>query len=85
MTKAAIVQTLCEWVGGFSKRESAEIVDSVFELMKETLGHGARLDQRVRQVRSARQARAAGPEPADGRGDHDRGEARAHVQRRAGA
>ena len=36
MTKAEIVEKIYEQVG-FSKRESAEIVDSVFEIMKTTL------------------------------------------------
>jgi integration host factor subunit alpha len=36
MTKAEIVEKIYEQVG-FSKRESAEIVDAVFELMKQTL------------------------------------------------
>jgi len=36
MTKAEIVEKIYEQVG-FSKRESAEIVDMVFEIMKQTL------------------------------------------------
>ncbi len=36
MTKAEIVDTVYQKVG-FSKRESAEIVETVFEIMKETL------------------------------------------------
>ncbi len=36
MTKADIVDTVYQRVG-FSKRESAEIVETVFEIMKETL------------------------------------------------
>ena len=40
MTKAEIVQALYTRVGGFSKKESADIVDLVFEMMKETLGRG---------------------------------------------
>jgi integration host factor subunit alpha len=30
-------------VGGFSKKESADIVDLVFEMMKDTLGRGERI------------------------------------------
>src|SRR5262249_47331029 len=30
-------------VGGFSKKESADIVDMVFEMMKETLGRGEKI------------------------------------------
>jgi len=40
MTKAEIVQALYDRVGGFSKKESADLVDLVFEMMKETLGGG---------------------------------------------
>jgi integration host factor subunit alpha len=43
MTKAEIVQTLYARVGGFSKRESADIVDGIFEMLKETLGRGEKI------------------------------------------
>lgn len=43
MTKAEIVQALYSKVGGFSKKESADIVDLVFEMMKETLGRGEKI------------------------------------------
>jgi integration host factor subunit alpha len=43
MTKAEIVQTLYASVGGFSKRESADIVDGIFEMLKETLGRGEKI------------------------------------------
>src|SRR5262245_9676843 len=43
MTKAEIVQALYTRVGGFSKKESADIVDIVFEMMKETLGRGEKI------------------------------------------
>ena len=43
MTKAEIVQALYARVGGFSKKESADIVDLVFEMMKETLGRGEKI------------------------------------------
>lgn len=43
MTKAEIVQALYAKVGGFSKKESADIVDLVFEMMKETLGRGEKI------------------------------------------
>ncbi len=42
MTKADIVETIYEKVG-FSRKESAEIVDLVFDLMKETLENGAKI------------------------------------------
>jgi integration host factor subunit alpha len=43
MTKAEIVQALYARVGGFSKKESADIVDVVFEMLKETLGRGEKI------------------------------------------
>ena len=43
MTKAEIVQALYARVGGFSTRESADIVDLVFEMLKETLGKGEKI------------------------------------------
>jgi len=42
MTKAEIVEQIYEKVG-FSKRESADIVDTVFEIMKETLASGEKI------------------------------------------
>lgn len=43
MTKADIVQTVYARLGGFSKKESADLVDLVFETMKETLGRGEKI------------------------------------------
>jgi integration host factor subunit alpha len=43
MTKAEIVQALYAKVGGFSRKESAELVDLVFEMMKETLARGEKI------------------------------------------
>src|SRR4029077_1160479 len=43
MTKAEIVQALYTRVGGFSRKESAELVDLVFEMMKETLARGEKI------------------------------------------
>ena len=40
MTKADIIEKVCEEVGGFSKKEAADVVEIVFELMKDTLGEG---------------------------------------------
>lgn len=42
MTKAEIVEKIYEKVG-FSKRESADIVDTVFELIKDTLAEGEKI------------------------------------------
>ena len=36
MTKADIIEKVCEEVGGFSKKEAADVVEAVFELMKNT-------------------------------------------------
>lgn len=63
MTKADIVQAVYDRLGGFSKRESADLVDLVFEMMKETLGRGEKIkisgfgnfvlrDKRARQGRN---------------------------------
>src|SRR5689334_11696869 len=38
MTKADIVQAAYTKLGGFSKKEAADLVDQVFDSMKETLG-----------------------------------------------
>lgn len=40
MTKAEIIDSVYEKVGGFSKKESAEVVEAVFETMKGTLADG---------------------------------------------
>ncbi len=40
MTKADIIEAVYEKVGGFSKKEAAEIVESVFNQIKETLERG---------------------------------------------
>ncbi len=37
MTKADIIERVYEKVGGFSKKEAADIVETVFGLMKQTL------------------------------------------------
>ena len=42
MTKADIIETVYEKVG-FSKKESAEIVELVFDTMKETLERGEKI------------------------------------------
>ena len=63
VTKADIVQAVYSRLGGFSKKESADLVDLVFETMKETLGRGEKIkisgfgnfvlrDKRQRQGRS---------------------------------
>lgn len=42
MTKAEIVEQIYERVG-FSKKEAAELVEKVFEIMKETLAQGEKV------------------------------------------
>src|SRR6516165_12449211 len=43
MTKADIVQVVYSRLGGFSKKEAADLVDLAFEMMKETLGRGEKI------------------------------------------
>src|SRR5579864_3835290 len=43
MTKADIVQVIYGNVGGFSKKEAADLVELIFETMKETLARGEKI------------------------------------------
>ena len=43
MTKADIAHIIYTRIGGFSKKESTDLVDLVFETMKETLGRGEKI------------------------------------------
>jgi integration host factor subunit alpha len=43
VTKADIIDRVCEELGGLSKKEAADVVDIVFELMKSTLGTGEKI------------------------------------------
>ena len=43
MTKADIIESVYEKVGGFSKKEAAEIVEAVFDTIKETLERGEKI------------------------------------------
>ncbi|MFT7580631.1 MAG: integration host factor subunit alpha [Myxococcota bacterium] len=43
MTKADLVEAVYGKLDGFSKKESSDIVESVFEMMKETLEHGEKI------------------------------------------
>ena len=43
MTKADIVENVYEKVGGFSKKEAAEIVETVFDTIKVTLERGEKI------------------------------------------
>ena len=44
MTKADIIESVYEKVGGFSKKEAAEIVETVFNVVKETLEKGEKIN-----------------------------------------
>ena len=43
MTKADIIERVYEKVGGFSKKEAAEIVETVFAIMKQTLADAEKI------------------------------------------
>lgn len=43
MTKAEIIDAIYERVGGFSKKEAAEIVEAVFDEMKVVLAKGEKI------------------------------------------
>ena len=65
MTKADIIEAVYEKVGGFSKKEAAEIVETRLQLVKETLERGEKIKiSGLRQLRRARQEGPHGPQPA---------------------
>jgi len=43
MTKADLVSSICDEVGGFTKKEAAVITDIVFDTMKDALSEGDHL------------------------------------------
>ena len=43
MTKAEIIDAVYEKVGGFSKKEAAEVVEAVFDTMKDVLADGDKI------------------------------------------
>ena len=43
MTKAEIIDSVYDKVGGFSKKEAGEIVEAVFDAMKEVLAQGEKI------------------------------------------
>ena len=43
MTKSEIIDGIYEQVGGFSKREAAQVVETVFDLMKDVLADGEKI------------------------------------------
>jgi integration host factor subunit alpha len=75
MTKAEIIDCVYEKVGGFSKKESAEVVEAVFETMKETLAHGDKVKisgfgnfvVRVKKQRIGRNPQTGEPIPISAR------------------
>ena len=86
MTKADIVENVYEKVGGFSKKEAAEIVETVFDTIKETLERGEKIKiSGFGNFVVQDKKRARGPQPANRPGDHDQRAARADVQAQPGA
>ncbi len=43
MTKADIIENVYERVGGFSKKDAAQIVETVFDIIKKTLEGGEKI------------------------------------------
>lgn len=43
MTKADIIERVYEKVGGFSKKEAAEVVEIVFQMIKQTLASSEKI------------------------------------------
>jgi integration host factor subunit alpha len=43
MTKADLIDRVCDRVGGFSKKEAADLVEHVFDVMKVTLETGEKI------------------------------------------
>jgi len=43
MTKADIIENVYEKVGGFSKKDAAQIVEAVFDIIKNTLEAGEKI------------------------------------------
>lgn len=43
MTKADIIEHVYDKIGGFSKKEAADVVETVFDTMKETLELGEKI------------------------------------------
>src|SRR4030095_5915164 len=84
MTKADIVENVYEKVGGFSKKEAAEIVETVFDTIKETLERGEKIKISGFGNFVGREQNARGPHPADWPGDHDQRAPRADVQAQPG-
>lgn len=75
MTKAEIVDSVYERVGGFSKKEAAEVVEAVFDTMKEVLAQGEKIKisgfgnfvVRAKKERVGRNPRTGAPMPISAR------------------
>ena len=75
MTKAEIIDAVYERVGGFSKKEAAEIVEAVFDTMKEVLADGEKIKisgfgnfvVRAKQERTGRNPQTGAPIPISAR------------------
>ena len=75
MTKAEIIDAVYEKVGGFSKKEAAEIVEAVFDTMKEVLGRSEKIKisgfgnfvVRAKKERTGRNPQTGDPIPISAR------------------
>ncbi|MBC7174573.1 MAG: integration host factor subunit alpha [Polyangiaceae bacterium] len=75
MTKAEIIDAVYEKVGGFSKKEAAEIVEAVFDTMKEVLANGEKIKisgfgnfvVRAKKERTGRNPQTGAPIPISAR------------------
>ena len=70
MTKIDIIQEVYEKLG-FSKKDSAQIVESVFDIMKDTLAKGRRSRSPGSATLSSRKRSPPWPQPPDGEGDRN--------------
>ena len=79
LTKARMAERLFDELG-LNKREAKEIVELFFRGSSRVVGEQrAREALRVRQLRPARQARAARAKSKDGRRDSHHGSSRRHI------
>ena len=77
MTKADIIEQVYEKVGGYSKKEAADIVEAVFDTLKKTLEKGEKIKLSGFGNFVVRDKNSRVAEPPDRRGDyHQREEGR---------
>ncbi|QQR92015.1 MAG: integration host factor subunit alpha [Myxococcales bacterium] len=75
MTKAELIDRVYEEVGGFSKKEAAELVESIFDTMKDVLAEGEKIKLsgfgnfvvRDKKERIGRNPRTGEPQPISAR------------------